>query len=168
MKAFATMQLGELCQRLGIPSRQARYVLEEKLLPRGVDPTPDRGNHRQLTPAQVFWLGIVLKLKESGIRTPLAAQIAEYARQAVRGISRGLNWDPRFLPFDGELVTEHQWFLELGDLKYIRLVTDCCPSQDGLHEFDWTAVGQLKHIKGVMPVVVVRVDLTRLAEMLRK
>src|SRR5438552_510689 len=132
MGTRSTMQLGELCQRLGADYRQARYLLEQGMLPPGVDPEPDRGHHRQLTPAQCFWLAIVLKLKASGVRAALAAQIADFAREAVRTVSRWLGWDPKFSPFDGDLETKYQWFVDVGDLQYISLVTDSEPTHRGL------------------------------------
>jgi hypothetical protein len=163
----APMLLGELCRRLDVPYRAARYILEEGLLPEGVDPDPDRGNHRRLSPAQAFWLGIVLKLKLSAIKTPLAAQIADFAKRVVRGVSRNENWDPRFSPFDGDLETEYRWLIDVGDLRYIRLVTDACPSKEGLFEFPWSHVGRVATAKDADPTVLIRVDIGRIARLLR-
>jgi hypothetical protein len=160
------MQLGELCQRLDVPYRHARYILERGILPGGVDRNPDRGNHRQLTSAQAFWLGIVLKLKESGVRAPLAGQIADYAEESVRTISQGLSWEPGFQPFEGWLETERQWFVDVGDLHYIRIVTDANPSRRGLYDFDWSEIGKRKRAE-VTPVVILRLDLARMARLLR-
>src|SRR5262245_45198368 len=115
------MQLGELCRRLDVPYRHARYVLEEGVLPRGVAENPGRGEHRQLDPAQAFWLGIVLMLKRSGVKTPLAGQIANFAREAVRSVAQSLNWEGTFEPFLGRFETQHQWFVDIGDLSYVRL-----------------------------------------------
>ena len=167
MQSSLTMQVGELCRRLGVAYRHARYVLEQDLLPPGVDPAPDRGHHRQFTLGQSFWLGMVLKLKEAGVKAPLAAQLADFAREAVRTVSRHLGWDPSFAPFEGNLTTEHQWFLDIGDRKHVRVVTDACPSGEGLHAFDWVALGRRRAAEGVAPVVAIRVDLARLARLLR-
>src|SRR4051794_14022351 len=101
MECPSPLLLGELCRRIDANYRDARYLLEQGLLPEGVDPEPGHGHHRRLTPAQAYWLAIVLKLKGSGVRAPLAARIADYAREAVRTVGRGLNWDPGFAPFDG-------------------------------------------------------------------
>src|SRR6185436_545202 len=112
MHSSAPIQLGELCRRLDVPYRHARYVLEEGILPEGVAPDPERGHHRQLAPAQAFWLAIVLKLKQSAVQAPLAARIADFAKQAVRGVTRNLNWEPTFAPFDGALETEGRWYVD--------------------------------------------------------
>lgn len=160
------MQLGELCDRLEIPYRHARYILERGILPGGVDRNPDRGNHRQLTSAQAFWLGIALKLKESGVKAPLAGQIADYAEEAVRTVTRGLNWEWTFQPFEGKLETHQQWFVEVGDLRYIRIVTDTNPSHRGLYEFKWSEIGRRKNAE-VTPVVILRLDLAQMARLLR-
>src|SRR4051794_28808773 len=153
MLPSAPIQLGELCRRLDVPYRHARYVLEEGLLPEGVEPDPERGHHRQLTPAQAFWLGIVLKLKQSAVKTPLAARIADFAKEAVRAVTQNLNWERPFSPFDGELETESRWFVDVGDLKYIRLVTDTNPGVEGLHEFPWRYLDRREEADGVVPAV---------------
>jgi hypothetical protein len=167
MKTYETLQLGELCRRLAVPYRHARYVLEEDILPQGVDPDPDRGHHRQLTAGQAFWLGMVLRLKAAAVKTPLAAQMADFAKEAVKTACRRLNWEYTFSPFDGELETDHRWFVEVGDLKYIRLVTDAKPSDPGLYAFDWFPLGKRHSVQGVVPVVIVRIDVGELARLLR-
>lgn len=160
------MQLGELCTRLDVPYRHARYILERGILPEGVERNPDRGNHRQLNSGQAFWLGIVLKLKESGVRAPLAGQIADYAEESVRTITQGLNWEPSFQPFEGWLETAKQWFVDVGDLRYIRIVTDANPSQRDPYDFKWSVIGTRK-VAPVTPVVILRLDLARMALLLR-
>lgn len=161
------IQLGELCRRLDVPYRHARYVLEEGLLPEGVEPDPERGHHRQLTPAQAFWLGIVLKLKQSAVRTPLAARIADFAKEAVRGVTQNANWERNFSPFDGKLTTENRWYVDVGDLTYIRLVTDTNPGVEGLYEFPWRYVDRRETVQGVMPAVLIRVDIARIGRLIR-
>ena len=45
-------RLQDLCERLGLSYRDARYICEKGWLPAGVDREPGLGNHRWLTPAQ--------------------------------------------------------------------------------------------------------------------
>jgi len=161
-----TIQLGELCRRLNFPYRDARYVLEQGFLPRGVEPKPDRGHHRQLTPAQAFWLAIVLSLKRSALKTPLAAQIAEFARLAIRGISQNAAWDFRFSPFDGDFETQHKWFIDVGDLTFVRVVTDANPSHKGLFAFPWSYIDSHAQAEDVAPIVMIRLDIGRIARLL--
>lgn len=167
MKSTELMRMGELCRRLKVPARHARYLAEQQLLPSGVETTPERGNHRQLTSGQAFWLGLVLKLKESGIKAPLAAEITQFVKEGVRGLAQALNYDPGFRPFDGDLDTENQWFIDVGDLKYVRVVTDSCPSDDAVREYDWVEIRNRRAEKGVRPVVILRLDLAQLARLLR-
>jgi hypothetical protein len=113
-------------------------------------------------------LAIVLKLKASGVRAALAGQIADFAREAVKTTSQWLNWDPTFSPFDGLLETRNQWFVDVGDLRYISLVTDCHPSREGLQIVNgWFPLGQRKVAEGVRPTVVIRIDVAELARLLR-
>jgi hypothetical protein len=117
------MKVGELCNRLHVPYRHARYVLEEGILPRGVEESPGRGEHRDLTSSQAFWMGVVLKLKKSGVKTPLAGKIADFARDAVRGVTQNANWEWTFEPFLGRFETSNQWFMDIGDLAHV--MTGC-------------------------------------------
>ncbi len=71
------IQLGDFCRRLKFTDREVRYVLERGLLPPGVSPSPSTGNPRQFNPAQAFWLALVIKLRRAGIRTSLAAAMAD-------------------------------------------------------------------------------------------
>lgn len=161
------MKVGEFCNKLGVEPRQARYVLEQGILPTGVATDPGRGEHRDLDPAQAFWLGVVLKLKASGVKTPRAGEIADFARDGVRGIAGNLNWDHRFNPFLGRFDTDHQWYVDIGDLEVVRMATTANPSYARLYEFPWSAIGKRQTVEGAAPVVILRVDLTRLAALLR-
>ena len=81
------MKVGELCERLDVSYRDARYVLEEGILPKGVDENPGKGDHRDLTNDQAFWLAIVLLLKASiasFTSTPTNASIAGRANPRAR------------------------------------------------------------------------------------
>jgi len=168
MAREGSMKVGEFCGRVGVEYRHVRYALEQGILPAGVATAPGRGGHRDLDPAQAFWLAIVLKLKASGVKTPLAGQIADFAREGVRGIAGNLSWDHRFSPFLGRFETDHQWFVDIGDLAYVRMATTAEPSYGGrLREFPWSEIGQRKADDTAAPVVIIRLDLTRLAAMLR-
>jgi hypothetical protein len=161
------MKVGEFCERLKVPYRHVRYVLEEDILPSGVEKEPGRGEHRDLTAAQAFWLGIVLMLKQNGIKAALAGKIADFAREAVRGISGNLNWDRTFDPFRGRFDTENRWCVDIGDLTYVRIATTANPSFDGLYEFPWSIIGKRQTDDDAAPVVIIRVDIRLLAQMLR-
>ena len=168
MTSSPAFQLKDLCQRLKVRDRDARYVLEQGFVPEGVDRAPNRGNHRQFDARQAFWLGMVLKLKEVGLKTPTAAAVADYAERAVCTVTQNLNWDWSFLPSAGRFDTEHQYFVEVGDGQYIRFATDANPSRDGLHFFDWQPVtGRGRPVKNVSPCVILRLDVSRIAALLQ-
>lgn len=161
------MKLAEFCRRIDVPYRHARYVLEQGILPAGVADQPGRGEHRDLDPTQAFWLAVVLKLKASGVQAPVAGQVADFVREGVQGITRQLNWDPGFHPFVGRMDTEYRWYVDVGDLSYLRMVTDANPSGGSrLEEFPWVRLGSRKQVKAD-PVVVLRTNLTRLAALLK-
>jgi hypothetical protein len=161
-----TLQLGELCAELQLRERDVRYVLEQGFVPEGVEMTPSSGNHRQFGPAAAFWLCLVLKLKGIGIKTALAAQIATYADGALRTVTQNLGWDWQFLPSHGRFDTEHQYYVEVGDLTGIRLVTNASPSRGGQFEtFDWHVIHRpRKPISNFQPCVIIRLDLTQIAK----
>ena len=68
-----TIKLRDICTTLDVGDRDGRYVLERGFVPRGVSESPGSGEHREFSPYQAYWLGMVLKLKQSGLKTPLAA-----------------------------------------------------------------------------------------------
>lgn len=157
------MKLGELCDRLKVPYRHARYLLEQGILPTGVAESPGRGEHRDLKPAQAFWLGIVMMLKQNGLNATIAGRIADFAREGVRGITQNLNWEYPFEPFLGKFETENLWFVDIGDLEYVRMATTANPSFEGLYEFPWSLIGKRQTANDASPIVIIRLDLSRLA-----
>lgn len=160
-------QLQELCQRLNVAYRDGRYVCEKNWLPVGVASEPGRGNHRQLNPRQAVWLGIVLKLKACGVRTEMAARIAGFAER-IKGMTKNLVWDWSFSPFDGAFRTEYQWYIEVGDMRFIRFVTDAQPSQEGvLCPTAWVDMDSRHLALDAAPIVCLRVDLSALARLLQ-
>jgi len=162
--AGRTIKLKDICQALEVRDRYARYVLERGFIPEGVTHSPGSGEHRDFGSHQAFWLGLVLKLKESGLKTPLAVQVANYADGAVRTAAQNLGWDYPFFPMGGRFETEHQYFVEVGDFQYIRLVTDACPSQDVSYVFDWHHINKPGvPVKGVRPCVMLRLDVAQIA-----
>ena len=160
------MKVGELCSRLNVAYRHARYVLEEGILPQGVEENPGRGEHRDLTPAQAFWLAVVLVLKQSGMKTSLAATIAEMTSSILRSTTQNFGWEPSFNPARGLFKTEHQWYADIGDLRYFRMATTACPSDHRLLEGDWRDFVDKKSAKDANPIVIIRVDLSGIARRL--
>lgn len=161
------MKIGELCRRLSIPYRHVRYVLEEGILPPGIEGDPGKGEHRDLDSGQAFWLAVVMKLKQNGLRMALAGEIANLAQRGVQGIAINLAWDREFRPFAGQLQTEHQWYVDIGDLEYLRMATTANPSGGGrLEEHPWVRIADSQAAPQARPVVIIRLDLARLAELL--
>jgi hypothetical protein len=168
-----TIQLGEICRRLEVRERAARYVLERGHVPRGVDAAPESGRYRQFDAGQAFWLGMVLKLKQFGIVAPLAAKIADYAQQSLQGVTQNLNWDWAFNPALGQFDTKHQYCVDVAGtgvsgLEFIRFATEANPSGDGqLTSFEWHHIDQPGHPVGeVEPCVMLRLDLSQIARLL--
>ena len=150
-----------------IPSRDTRYVLERGFVPAGVEKKPATGNHRQFGPAQAVWLAIVLKLKSAGMQTALAASVANYAADAIRGITQNLGRDWQFNPAKGRFNTEYEYFVEVGDRKYIRMVDSTNPSQTGLSNSPWHVIGKPPRLaQDAEPYVIVRVNLALIAKKL--
>lgn len=165
----STIQLSDICKALRVGHRDVRYVLEQGFVPKGVYVKPASGNHRQFSGGQAYWLGLVLKLKAAGIKTPLAATIADYATRSIQTVTQNLGWEYTFLPTHGQLETKNGYKVEIADLKYIRFGTDTNPSKKGYVWFDWHLVKKPgEPIRDVQPYVVISVDLAFLARQLNK
>jgi hypothetical protein len=163
-----TIQLKDFCRLFAFEDRQVRFVLEQGFVPKGVAHSPCTGNRREFGPAHAFWLAITVLLRSNGLKTSTAAEMASKVSEGLRVVTQNLNWDWTFLPLQGWFETDHNYFLEIGDVKYIRLLTDACPSHDGLYEFPWQPVGSRTQIHGLKPFVTLRLDLTEIARVLAK
>jgi hypothetical protein len=169
MQMKDVVQLGEFCQRLDVADREVRYVLERGFVPAGVAKSPSTGNHRQFSTGQAFWLAIVVKLRQSGVKTSQAAAIADLGISYLRGVTRGLSWDWRFQPERGQFDTEHKYYLDVADQKYGRIRTNACPSERGLTALPWSPIGKKdrKTSAAFQPIVVLQIDLSEIARALR-
>ena len=161
------LKLREFCNRVGANYRDARYALAHGMVPSGVRDDPGRGKHRVFNYHQAFWLAILLKLKAAGIQPKLAAEIATWGER-VKGFAVHSMYDWRFSPFDGKYETDKQWFLEVGDGQFVRIMTDADPSRRGIVDVSgWVHMDAQTLRKDAKPTVIIRVDLSRLANQLR-
>ena len=159
------LKLRELCARIKVDYDEARYTLARGVLPKQVAKRePGRGNHRQFDARQAFYLAVVLKLKAAGINTTLAAEISGWS-QRVQDVACNGGWDPGFAPFAGELTTSRAWFVEVGDARFVRWATDANPSFAGMYYAPWLDTCTNKSVQAD-PVVVIRLDIARIAEQL--
>lgn len=161
------LKLQDFCDRIGASYRDARYALAHGMVPTGIDREPGRGKHRVFDDRQAFWLAIVLKCKAAGIKPKLATEIANWSRR-VSGYAQNLGWDWQFSPFLGNFATDKQWYLDVGDARFVRIVTDASPGNRGLRdESEWVNMKTRKLQPDAEPTVVVRIDLSRLAAQLQ-
>ncbi|MBI1313085.1 MerR family transcriptional regulator [bacterium] len=162
------IKLSELCRRLDVKQRDVRYVLQHGMVPDGVAEDPGQGNHRTFNAEQAFWLAIVIKLKAAGLKPRQAAEIADWSRR-LKGLTRNLNWDWNFSPFDGALHTQQKWVIEVGDGSCVRILTDANPSRRGLQdETGWVSLSSRMQNVEFIPVVTIQVNLSQLARALTK
>jgi hypothetical protein len=166
--APAGIKLKDLCERLDVDYDEARYALARGGLTRHIAKRqPGRGNHRVFELDQAFYLAICLKLKAAGVHTPMAARIADWTRKIQQFAQNG-NWDYQFAPFLGQLTTEHQWYLDVGDGSIVRIVTDAYPGNEGqLHITPWTDMASKTPCPDAKPSVIFRIDVSRIAEQLQ-
>jgi DNA-binding transcriptional MerR regulator len=161
----AGLKLKEICQRLGVDYDDARYTLAKGVLPDGVAADPGKGNHRLFEDRQAFMLAIILKLRAAGVSTAVAKDVAEWSRH-VQGLAVNLGWDWNFAPFAGKLHSEKEWYLDVGDKKYARIVTNAQPSKEGYEITPWVDMTNRREQKSARPAIIFRVDIVRIAELL--
>ena len=159
------LKLKEICRRLGVDYDDARYLLAKGALPDGVASDPGKGNHRVFDNRRAFMLAIILKLRAVGISTAVAKDIAEWS-ETVQGMAVNLGWDWNFAPFAGKLHSEKEWYLDVGDVKYARIVTNAYPGRDGYEIPLWTDMTNRREQKSARPAIIFRVDIVRIAELL--
>lgn len=160
------LKLCDFCDRIGVKYRDARYALAHGMVPEGIDEYPGRGNHRVFNYRQAFWLAILLKLKAAGIERSLAAEMASWAER-VKGYAVNLGYDGKFSPFDGKYVTKNKWYLEVGDKKFVRILTDANPSRKGVVDISgWVHMKSGNLQQDAAPTVTVRIDLAQLSNQL--
>jgi len=163
---FEPLKLSDFCDRIHVDEREVRYALARGIVPKGMRKTPGRGNHRQFDARQSFWMAIVLRLKAAGVKTPLAGEIAKWSER-VKGYAVNSGWDWEFSPFDGRLRTEKSWILEVGDAKFVRIVTNANPSAVGMTDVTkWVCMATKNIDASANPIVVVAVNLSELAKLL--
>lgn len=179
MGEVKTIQLRQFCELFNVEHREVRYILEQGYIPKGVMKSPSTGNRREFQPDHALWLGIVLKLKQVGLRTPLAAMVAERAVEGMTMVAQLCGWDYGLFPFEGRFHTKYNYFMDIGDLTCMRFVTDARPSRRDTRRaaswardrkyFDWQPVdGSRYPVKDFKPFVTMRVDLARIAKLLTK
>lgn len=105
------------------------------------------------------------QLKECGMKAPTANMVASltagmFGRADVR------RWDTSFAPFQGRLTSNLNWYVELGDLRYIRLVAESANGET-VYRGDWLPLDLSRPTMDVTPIVSIRVDLTQIARLLR-
>ncbi|PQO36386.1 hypothetical protein DTL21_10845 [Bremerella cremea] len=179
MGEVKTIQLRQFCELFNVEHREVRYILEQGYIPKGVMKSPSTGNRREFQPDHALWLGIVLKLKQVGIRTPLAAMVAERAVEGMTIFAQLYGWDYGLFPFKGRLDADQNYFMDIGDLTCIRFVFDVFPTGRVSRDFrirmrarrylGWQPVdGSRCPVQDFEPFVTLRVDLLRIIKLLNK
>ena len=161
------LKLNEICRRIGVDYDDARYVLAKGVLPDSVvESAPGRGNHRVFDDHQAFKLAVILMLRAGGVSTTVARNIADWSR-AVQGMSANLGWDPEFAPFAGMLHSDKEWYLDVGDVRFARVVTNANPSLDGYEVTPWVDMTTRRKHLSARPAVIFRIDIVRIAQLLQ-
>lgn len=158
--------LSELCRALDVPQREVRYVLERGYVPSGVQRAPSSGNHRWFDYRQAFWLATVMRLRAAGLRTELAAELADHAEAAL---AKNIDCEPT----EGEAIDvpcdkcDREWAIEIADQERFRYFL---PSEGELNVSppQWHALGKrATPVDGLSPRVTIRLDLSHIARQLR-
>jgi len=156
-----SIKLSDFCQCLGIRYRDARYAMAHGMVPKGVDRSPGRGNHREFDYLQAFWLAVVLVLMKAHVKPRFAAKMADWCLRADASVAGYRSRNGFSLPTLGDSKAR-QWYLEAGDGKFVRFVT---AGRQREERSPWTAI-RGKTRCTMPPSVVVRVDLSALAQCL--
>jgi DNA-binding transcriptional MerR regulator len=158
-------KLQEICSHVHIDYDGARYALARGILPPGIDPDPGRGRHRVFSQEQSLYLATALKLKEAGLTLPRIQEIVPWTRKIQEWSCNG-GFEPNFAPLTGGLQTQHQWFLDIGDGRYVRLRTDANPSKRGIEATPWTNTTSRQGAPDAKPLVIISLDIGEISRLL--
>lgn len=158
---FPPIKLSELSARIDVEERELRYALARGIVPDGIPKTPGSGHHHQFDFRQSFWLAVAVRLKAAGLKTPLAGKIVKWCERDSRA---GFFNTSSFI---GQLLSEETCRLEVGDAKYVRIVSYAksgSPQQN--RNTAWERLRKSRTCTDANPIVVVQVNLTELARLL--
>lgn len=158
-------KLQEICSKLKVDYDGARYALAQGILPPGIDSDPGRGRHRAFSQEQAFFLAIALMLKEIGLSLPRIQEIFPWTRK-IQEWSQNAGYEWTFAPFTGGLQTRYQWFLDIGDGRFVRLRTNAVPSNPAMESTPWVQMSSRRVSSGAKPAVVVSIDIGEIARLL--
>ena len=159
------MLLKDLVDRLDVSYREARYALERGHADVWFEQSPGSGNHRELTKAAVYALGLLLLLKKSGFSTPMAQGIVMCIQPYMKGVKIVTRSLKGFDPLSGQFSTNDQWVAEIGDRKAVRIVRDP-DDPTKVRKFPWSRIDKpLQFRRGFRPYVTISIDLVLLAQL---
>lgn len=159
------LKLQVICERIGVDYDDARYTLAQGAIPKGVSSEPGKGNHRVFGPREAFMVAIILKVRAAGVSMSIAKQIAEWST-GIQMMAVDLGWDWQFAPFAGRLHSDHKWFIEIGDIRFARVITNSCPTNTGYESTYWVDMTTYRKRRSARPAVIFRVDIVRIAQLL--
>jgi hypothetical protein len=159
------LKLQAICERIGADYDDARYTMAKGAIPKGVSSEPGKGNHRVFGSRDAFMVAIILKVRAAGVSTSIAKQVAEWST-SIQTMAVNLGWDWQFAPFSGRLHSDQEWYVEIGDVRFARVVTNSCPSNSGYEATPWKDMTTGRENRTARPAVIFRVDIVRIAQLL--
>lgn len=150
------MQIGELAERLDVPYREVRYVLEQGFVPPKAEKQPGKGSHRQLDSEQVIWLAILLSLKKNGLAVPAAAKIAKLA------MAKPVKTNPGDVLLHGADYD----FIDVANQRFVRFSVDDAQAQDHTAQQGMWFDSKSKKEVRFDPLVYFRLDVQAIAQLM--
>lgn len=160
-----SLKLQAICERIGVDYDDARYTMAKGAIPVGISSEPGKGNHRVFGQSEAFLAAIILKVRAAGVSTAVAKEIADWSK-SIQTMAVNLGWDWQFAPFSGRLHSDREWYIEIGDVRFARVVTNSCPSNAGYEATPWKDMTTRREDRTARPAVIFRVDIVRIAQLL--
>lgn len=113
-----SFDLAAIADRIGVPVRRLRYIVDQGLLPGGTPSGKGRGSARRYLPFEAFGIACAAWMLKAGLRRALVRDCLKLLCSPKEFGSR----DPRRVPLYSAFWAQEVVRLEVGDWVNVRLV----------------------------------------------
>lgn len=154
--------LAAIADRIGVPVRRLRYIVDQGLLPGGSPSGKGRGSARRYLPFEAFGIACAAWMLKAGLRRALVRDCLKLLCSPAELGGR----DPRRVPLHRAFLAREVIRLEVGDWVNVRLVGDEKSHKEG-NLAGWRQVSTGAAVGPYDPNVLVSINTASLRSQLK-